>query len=195
MATRLPVSLVPPGDINDVLERLRARAGALEQGISDIIHAIRDGALAVPRPSMAPGARPAPIKLPEKPRKWSDPMYARLAEPGVMTLEITALDKVHSLVSINGAAACPMPNVQADFLRAIAGPGAGPGGNSGDEFVPWKCKATTARERGSSLHAVDVMVGRLRDRLWSDFKVSPLLVESRAAHIRFRLRVAKPDAP
>lgn len=203
MATRLPVAPVPGGDINDCLERIRARAGALEESISDIISGLRDGTIVLPQSSphstivsCGPPRDPvAPIKETTKPRKWSDPMYERLAQPGVMDLEIARHDKGYSLVSINRAPACRIPNRQADFLRTIARLGAGSAGTSGDEFVPWTCKAALAHERGCTEHALDVMVGRLRERLWFDFKVSPLLVENDAGHVRFRLRARKPDAP
>jgi len=197
MATRHPDTAGRSEQLQPWLERLRARAGALEQDLGDLICALPDTAILVD-PVCAPiGPMPTlTARTRTKRRKWSDPMFARLAEPGVTSLEISPLDRRHSIVSINGAAGLPMPIEQADFLRTIAQTedAIGAASTNRDEFAPWQNKDAIALARGCSPHAIDVMVGRLRDRLWNDFRVSPLLVENRAARVRFRLRRARPDA-
>ncbi len=197
MATRHPDTAGHSEQLQLWLERLRAKAGALEQGLGDLICALPAGAFPVDHVCAPIGPTRTPTaKARTKRRKWSDPMFAQLAASGVMSLEISPLDKRHSIVSINGAAGLPMPIKQAHFLRTIAQTEDTIGTTSAnrDDFAPGQDKDAIALALGCSTHAVDVMVGRLRERLWNDFKVSPLLVENNAARVRFRLRRVKLDA-
>jgi hypothetical protein len=198
MATRVPATVGTP-NLHDQLERIRALAGAIEQRIGDLIYHLDGGTLqaSVPAPRLVSGPPagalalpvPAPVPKPTRRRRWTDPMFARMAAPGVSSLEIRPLDRRHHLVSINRAAAVRMPIGQAAFLQTLAEAttGSNPAAQSGDEFVPWKDKIAVALDCGYPVHTIDVRLGRLRERLWEDFKVSPLLVESRDRQVRFRL--------
>ncbi len=139
--------------------------------------------------------RTAKIRTPKprKPQEWTEACFKKMVEDGVVSLEILDFSKDYRLVSIGGGRARRMPVKEADLLGKIAfGADTSPIGR--DSFAPWQDKRTLACGRGCKPHAIDVAVGRLRDRLWNEFYVSPRLIESRGGRLRFRLRRAEQTA-
>jgi guanosine-3',5'-bis(diphosphate) 3'-pyrophosphohydrolase len=189
-----PPSLLVRHEASEQIVRLLRRLQRTLGGAEELADHIAES-LVARRPS-PPALMPQPAsgaglneRAPRR-RRFTDPRWGALAEPGVGALTIRKHTSRNMLVTINGASEFPLPRRLADLLSAIAFAS----GSSDDEFTRFQSLEEVAGSlvqsgQACTTHAVTVAVGRLRVMLEKRGHVSPLLVETcRQRGVRFRLR-------
>jgi hypothetical protein len=126
---------------------------------------------------------PRPPKWPRRPR-FRDPKWKKLASRGVGAISFGPRGVRETRVSIDGAAPFPLPPGLADLLNDLVNAP----GPSDDGLAPFVALDDLAVRRGCTPHGVTAAIGRLRERLLQDGRISPLLVETGKKSVRIRLR-------
>jgi guanosine-3',5'-bis(diphosphate) 3'-pyrophosphohydrolase len=173
------------------LRLLQSRLSKAEELVDAIVMDCGNGrSPAVPDSSASAASARGAGRKPRR-RRFSDPAFRRLAEPGVGAIDLQPLDARHMLLSIDGARPFRVSSRQAALVAAIAFVE----GASDDGFTPFQSLSDVAAAfekktgRRSNRRALTVAIARLRELFHARGQVNPLLVETcRTRGVRLRLR-------
>lgn len=127
-------------------------------------------------------------------RRFADPAFKLLAEPGIGSIEFRRAGARHVAVSIDGAKAFRLSVGIARLLETMASAD----GERTDGFAAWQSRrevaARLAKKTGRPYgdHAIVVAIGRLRWKLHTIGNVNPMLVETNGRNVRLRVRRSTP---
>ena len=147
------------------------------------------------RSAQPPSSTLPPRKGGRKKKRFADPLFKQLAEPGVRSLDFGWETPRKAIVRIEERPVIRLSKTLAQLLLIIAclRP---PGADGFSPFIPWPEVGVELGQLTGRTHSrqdIDVNIDRLQDRLY-EHGVNPLLIEEWPQRgVRFRLRRAASD--
>ena len=173
------------------LRLLQSRLSSAEELVDAIVMDCGNGRSPAAPDASASGPSARGVGRKPRRRRFSDPAFRQLAEPGVGSVDLQPLDARHTLLSIDGARPFRVSSGQAALVAAIAFVE----GASDDGFTPFQSLSGVAAAletktgRRFTRRALTVAIARLRELFHAGGQVNPLLIETcRARGVRLRLR-------